>query len=117
MKLDNYIKQLLSRPDTRRAWVIYQLTLRGESLASIARRKEVSRQAMQKVLTYPYPKMEKVLADFLEIAPQDLFPERYDHKTGLPNRMRGRPRIKSVVESTKHNSRATRRNVHPREAA
>lgn len=117
MQLDNQTKKLLSRPDTRRAWVIYQLTLRGESLASVARRKEVSRQAMQKVLTQPYPKMEKALADFLGIAPHQLFPERYDRHTGLPNRLRGRPRIKSVVESTKHTSSTPRRNVHPRRAA
>jgi Ner family transcriptional regulator len=116
MHLDNHTKKLLSKPDTRRAWVIYQLTLRGESLASVARRKGVSRQAMQKVLTHPYPKMEKVLADFLGIAPSSLFPERYDQHTGLPNRMRGRP-VKSVVESTKHTSRAPRRNVHAKAAA
>jgi len=116
MHLDNHTKKLLSKPDTRRAWVIYQLTLRGESLASVARSAGVSRQAMQKVLTYPYPKMEKVLADFLAIAPHLLFPERYDQHTGLPNRMRGRP-VKSVVESTKHTTRTTGRNVHARRAA
>lgn len=117
MELDNHTKKLLSKPLTRRAWIIYQLTIKGESLASVARRQGVSRQAMQRVLTYPYPRMEKALADFLGIAPHVLFPERYDPTTKLSNRLRGRPRNKSVVSSTDGTTRAPRRNVHSQRAA
>ncbi len=115
MRIDNRTKQLLSNPETRRAWVLYQLTLQGESLASVARRAKVSRQAMQKVLTYPYPKMEKVLADFLGLPPMVLFPDRYD-RHGLPNRRRGRPRNSDVMQ-TKNNTRTHRRNVSAKVAA
>lgn len=113
MQLDAKAKQLITDPAKRRAWVLYQLKLKGESLASIARGAGVTRQQTQKAMFEPYPRMEKILADALGVAPQQLFPERYD-ANGLPNRHRGRPVHKSSVKNT---TGTCRRNVHPRKAA
>lgn len=81
MELDTATKKLLSDPANnyarRRAWVIYHLKLKGESLASLARKAGVNRRQTQKALARSYPRMEAVIADALDIEVQDLFPERY----------------------------------------
>jgi Ner family transcriptional regulator len=82
-------------------------------LASVAREAGVTKQQTQVAMGRPYPRMERYIANALGLSPQELFPERYD-ADGLPNRHRGRPAHKSSVQ---HTTRATGRNVHPREAA
>src|SRR3569832_1930162 len=83
MKLDTKTKTILRDPQKRRAWVIYQLKLRGESLASIAVAAGVAKQQTQKAMSAPYTRMEKVIADALGMMPQELFPDRYT-SDGLP---------------------------------
>jgi len=72
-----------------RAWVIYQLSIRGRSLAAVAREHGIMRQTIYQVFLRPYPRAEKIIADALGLRPQDLWPSRYD-RHGLPNRRRGR---------------------------
>lgn len=115
MKLDTATKQLLQDPEKRRAWVIYQLKLQGESLASVARKSGVTKQQTQKAMSAPYPRMEKVIADALGLKPQHLFPDRYD-ADGLPNRRMGRPK-KSTTKTPKNNTDTSNRNVHARRVA
>jgi Ner family transcriptional regulator len=86
MKLDSQTKTLLRDPAKRWAWIRYQLTLRGIRLGEIALRHSVKPQTLTKVQHAPYPKMEKALADELELTPQELFPERYN-EDGLPARL------------------------------
>lgn len=113
MHLDAKTKKLISDPDKRRAWVIYQLKLLGKNLASVARDAGVTKQQTQVAMGRPYPRMERFIANALGLAPQELFPERYD-TDGLPNRHRGRPAQKSSVQ---HTSDDRRRNVHTQRAA
>ncbi|MGK7345429.1 MAG: helix-turn-helix domain-containing protein [Candidatus Nitrospinota bacterium M3_3B_026] len=75
----------------RREWIKYQLRLRGDNLASIAREMGVSRHASILALRKPYPRMERAIAGKLGMSPSALWPERYD-SNGTPNRRRGRPR-------------------------
>lgn len=110
MQIDYTTKKLLSDPtrnyERRRAWIIYQLKLRGESLASVARKSGRSRNATTRAMISPYPAAEKVIADALGLEPQELFPERYD-ADGLPNRPRGRPKGRasnSGIKNTKNNT-------------
>lgn len=121
MKLDITDKNLITDPannyEKRRAWVIYQLKLRGQTLASIARQASpsVTKQQTQKAMSSPYPRMEKLIANALGLKPQELFPERYD-AYGLPNRRMGRP--KKFPSATPENNTYTRaRNVQDGEAA
>ena len=81
---------ILSDPEKRRAWIIYQLSLQDKNLSAIAAKAGKGRQTIYKALTHPYPKMEKLIADELGMLACDLFPERYTH--GLPNRVMGRPK-------------------------
>lgn len=90
MDIDKKTSNLFQDESKRRAWIIYQLALKDESLASIAREAGVSRQAIWQALVKPYPRAERIIAESLGLTPQALFPERYNND-GLPNRKRGRP--------------------------
>lgn len=103
-KTDTSLRAILSDPQKRRGWVIYQLTLQGRSLAAVAREHGVARTGLYKAFVHPYPLMEKRIADALGMTPQALFPERYD-ELGLPNRRRG-------VGSPKHPLFRGRSGVH-----
>lgn len=66
-----------SDPTERRAWINYQLSLRGLSLAELASRNNVARQTVWTAMHRRYPKMEKVIARALRIPVAHLWPERY----------------------------------------
>ncbi len=113
-RIDSKTKELFKDPLKRRAWVIYQLSLKGQSLASLARRHGQSRQAPGAALSEPYPAWEKRIAHEIGIEVHILFPERYDTH-GKPNRIRGRrPTVLSSKENNTTKSGCNRQN---REAA
>ncbi len=64
-------------PQNRRAWVIYQLSLKGTSLAALARELGVRPTTIYQAFDRPYPRMEQAIAEAVGITPQELFPERY----------------------------------------
>lgn len=65
-------------PAERRAWVCYQLRLRGDSLSAIARRIGVSHQAVSTALMSPSKDIEQAIAEAIGLTPEQLFPERFD---------------------------------------
>ena len=65
-------------PTERRAWVCYQLRLRGESLSAIARRIGVSTQAVSNALMTPSRDIEQAIAEAIGLTPEQLFPEWFD---------------------------------------
>jgi Ner family transcriptional regulator len=115
MKIDNETKQLLKNPKKRHAWVIYQVTLQGRSLAQIADNAGVSRQCLYQVFRRTYPRMEKVVAEALGMAPADLWPERYD-ADGLPLYRMGRPVGGGKKSIDKDTRKRASRNVHNKPA-
>ena len=80
-------KEIVRDQTLLRAWVIYQLSIRGSSLAAVGRRAGTCRQVVYQAFLKPYPRMEKFIADALGLQPQDLWPDRYD-EYGLPKRRR-----------------------------
>lgn len=64
----------------RNEWIKFQLRMRGTSMSDLARRIGVTRQAVRNALTAPYPKMERVIANELDLAPEVIWPERYEHR-------------------------------------
>lgn len=86
--IDTTTRRLLANPKKRRAWVIYQLLLKGKTLADVARNAGVQRQTLYHVFDRAYPRMEAVLASALSMQPQQLFSERYC-SDGLPTRRKG----------------------------
>lgn len=113
-RLDTKLKKILSDPEKRRSWVLYQVHQQGRSLAQIGRENGVATRAnLYETFRKPYPKVEKVLADAVGLTPQQLFPERYD-ADGLPNRPMGRPK-KSHTKTL--NKKKNNCNVKETEAA
>jgi len=64
-------------------WIKYQLRLRGYSLGSLSREKGLSRNAVARLLYRPWPRVERAIAEKLEIPPEILWPDRYD-ENGRP---------------------------------
>ena len=112
--IDTPTKRILADPKKRARWVVYQLSIQGKSLASVARNAGVKRQQPSKALREPYPKAEAIIARELGMTPQQLFPERYD-EFGLPKRKT--PGRKRGVSSPKDTSAHARGNVNRRSAA
>ena len=108
MRIDSDTKAIFNDPAKRRAWVIYQLNLRGQSLASLARRLGLTRTTPSYALSKPYPKMERAIAEAVEVPVHVLFPDRYAPNGERLIRM-GRP--KKYMDMTKDNTRTKGRNV------
>lgn len=92
LKIDSKTKALLSDPKKRRAWIHYQLMLRGKSAAAIAESSNVTRQCLYQAFRAPYPKMERIIAKAIGLSAATLFPERYD-EFGLPLRRYGKKAV------------------------
>lgn len=95
MKIDSATKALFQHPKKRRSWVVYQMQLQGRSLSAVAAANGVARQCLYSAFLRPYPRMEKLIADAVGLAPPVLWPERYD-ADGLPNRRKGRPQGRGI---------------------
>jgi Ner family transcriptional regulator len=76
------------KADKRRAWIKYQLELRGYSFASLARELGIHRTAPGKVHTRHYPMIEAAIAAKLGMHPAEIWPERYPD--GADNNRSGR---------------------------
>jgi len=107
-KIDSATKQLFKDPAKRRAWVIYQLSLQGRSLASLARDHGYERTAPKAALSRPWPKWERFIAEAVGVPVHVLFPERYA-PTGERLIRMGRP--KKSIRKKQDNTRAQSRNV------
>lgn len=86
------IPNIPSNPAERRAWVLYQLKLRGLSLSSIAREEGVVQQAVSNALLIPSSHLEEAIARAIDVPVRDLFPERFaaDGRRLNPTRSRNR---------------------------
>jgi Ner family transcriptional regulator len=69
---------LPKNPAARRAWLTYQLRIRGRSVSELARANGVSREALYGAMNTPSSHLERAIAGALNLAPQQLFPERFD---------------------------------------
>ncbi|WNL39860.1 helix-turn-helix domain-containing protein [Halomonas sp. PAMB 3232] len=92
MKLD-----IPTNPTARWEWIKYQIRARGLTLAELARRLGVELGTIAAVKRTPYPRMERAIADVLELQPATIWPERWNHD-GTPCRQR--PNRAEKSEST-----------------
>ncbi len=67
-------------PLQRNEWIKFQLRIRGKSMSELARQLGVTRQAVRNALTTSYPKMERVIAQELDLEPEVIWPERYQRR-------------------------------------
>lgn len=86
-------REIFRNPTERRAWVIYQLKIRGLTLSSVAREQGVSQQALGAALSSPSQALEEAIACAVQRYATELFPERFApdgrrlHVTRGPNRI------------------------------
>ncbi|WP_321367654.1 helix-turn-helix domain-containing protein [uncultured Desulfuromusa sp.] len=74
------LENILNTPDTRNEWIKFQLALRRKSFASLGEKAGVSRQCVKSALNKSYPKMERLIADALDMPVEQLWPERYNFR-------------------------------------
>jgi Ner family transcriptional regulator len=91
-----------SDPAQLRAWIRYQLALRGTNLQKLAEKRELSRNAVRAALVRHYPLAERIIAAALDMKPEQIWPDRYD-EFGLPLRGQIRPA----------SGRSSKRNITP----
>ena len=67
------------KPDWHPADVLAALKKRGKSLSGLSRAHGYHATAAGKALKNPWPALEAVIASELDLAPEDIWPSRYDH--------------------------------------
>ena len=83
-----------TKPADRRAWIIYQLRLRGSSLSAFALAEGVCFQAVSKVAGGEASShLQDALASFLGVKTPILFPEHFDCHGNRKGRTRTKQRI------------------------
>ncbi len=83
--MPEFTHTIATNPKLRREWVKYQLKASGSSMAALAAKHGINRRNIYMAFNRPWPRGEKIIADSVGLAPQALFPERYDEH-GLPTR-------------------------------
>lgn len=94
-------------PAERRAWVIYQLRIRGLSLSRLARDEGVSHQAMSLAFTTSSSHLQETIAKAIGLTARQLFPEYFD---ASGNRL-------TWTRERQRSTRPARDNVQSEEAA
>ena len=86
--------------DWHPAEVIAAIWIRKSSITRLSRKHGYATDGLKLALRQPWPKAEKIIADFLGVKPQEIWPSRYDEK-GRPNRRKGRPAADGITGSAR----------------
>lgn len=70
--------------DWHRADVVAALHKKGWSLRALSREAGLSDGTLKSALDRPYPKAERIIAAALELAPKDIWPQRYAKRDFTP---------------------------------
>ena len=89
--------------DWHRADIVAAVWKRRSSLIRLSRQNGYADGSLCLALHRPWPKAEKIIADFIGVRPHDIWPSRY-HADGTPNRVPGNPNF--LKHSTAHKRRA-----------
>lgn len=87
-----------SEARARRAWIKFQLEMKGFSLGRIAKEMRMTRMGAQLALWRQYPRAEVAIAKRLGMKPEAIWPERYDANGKPVRKPLGRPRKDRVHE-------------------
>lgn len=111
--LDTAKKRLAS--DWHRADIVAALHRRGMSLRRLSKAHGYSPVSLQKALHSPYPKAERIIAEYIGVEPQEIWPSRYDAQ-GKPNRTSGQ-RSLNEYSINKSTPKPPSRNAQEKEVA
>ncbi len=93
-----YTQQKSDISDWHRADIVAALRKRGLSLRQLSKANGYEPSTLKLVLSKPWPKAEKIVANALECHPAVIWPSRYD-TDGQPNRQLGRPKNNTPKDS------------------
>lgn len=96
-------------PAKRWEWIKWQLRHHNTSLADLARKNGVVRNAMNNVKRQPYPRMERAIAQAISMQPIQLWPERWN-LDGTP--VRARPKRSESMAAYMQKHTATHAHEH-----
>ncbi|XKM12851.1 helix-turn-helix transcriptional regulator [Orbaceae bacterium ac157xtp] len=63
--------------DWDKEYIKYQLKLKGYSLRQLSIASGLAPNTLSNVLRTPYPKAEKIIAQALQLSPNEIWPSRY----------------------------------------
>ena len=89
MLLDAQTKSFLHDPVARWKWIRFQLSIKGQSISSIARQHGVRSQTLSSCRNQPYPRMERIIAENIGCSEKEIFPDRFNDdgtRKGIYNR-------------------------------
>lgn len=66
-----------SKKNMHRAYIIAAIREKGSTLAQLSIDAGLHPRTLGNALERKYPKGEKIIADFIGISPQEIWPERY----------------------------------------
>ena len=66
-----------SKKNMHRAYIIAEIREKGSTLAQLSIDAGLHPRTLGNALERKYPKGEKIIADFIGIPPQEIWPERY----------------------------------------
>jgi Ner family transcriptional regulator len=76
-----------TNPEARWEWIKYQLRIRGSSAAKLAQVLKVTDRAIRATKSHPYPRIERAIAETLDVEAAVIWPERWN-ADGSPLRQR-----------------------------
>jgi len=76
-----------TNPEARWEWIKYQLRIRGSSAAKLAQVLKVTDRAIRATKSHPYPRIERAIAETLDVEVAVIWPERWN-ADGSPLRQR-----------------------------
>lgn len=91
--------------------VVAAVRKRGSSLSELSRQHGYRSPVLRDALQHPYPKAERIIAEFLGVPPQRIWPSRY-HTDGTPRSGRGERGLGRY--KAKRSTDAGRSNAHVR---
>lgn len=67
--------------DWHRSEIVAAVQKRGKTIKQLSMDAGLSPNTLKNALQFAYPKGEKIIADFLEMKPEQIWPSRYQKKT------------------------------------
>ncbi len=95
--------------DWHPADIVAAFKKRGTTITRVAREMNLCESYLRQATKRPYPKAERILADYLGLTPQQIWPSRY-HEDGKPKSGRGERGIgrhKSYFTNKQNNTPVT----------
>ena len=68
----------MSKKDWHTADIKAEIEKRGSNLSELSLSNNLSSRTLGNALRVPYPKAQKIIADFIGVKPEDIWPSRYE---------------------------------------